>query len=72
MSLLVFVAAFRRCTRSRGSYLRYSYFGMGAFLEKPMTEKVTHVYEERKEDFIVAASAMQGWRIDMEVGTPLN
>lgn len=38
---------------------------MGSFLDKPKTEKDTHV--QNGNGLRVGVSAMQGWRIDMEV-----
>jgi hypothetical protein len=38
---------------------------MGSFLDKPRTEKETHV--ETNDELQAAISAMQGWRVDMEV-----
>ena len=41
---------------------------MGSFLDKPVTEKETLAGEGN--GLIWACSAMQGWRVDMEVGIP--
>lgn len=40
---------------------------MGSFLDKPQLAKDTVLDVSRKEEFIACTSAMQGWRIDMEV-----
>lgn len=40
---------------------------MGAFLDKPITAKETHSEANAELQLEVAVSAMQGWRIDMEV-----
>ncbi len=41
--------------------------GMGSFLDKPVTEKHTEVFEDCAPHFRGAVSEMQGWRVDMEV-----
>ncbi len=38
---------------------------MGSFLDKPKTEKETHLADGL--DLRAGVSAMQGWRVDMEV-----
>jgi len=38
---------------------------MGSFLDKPKTEKETHLADGL--DLHAGVSAMQGWRVDMEV-----
>lgn len=43
---------------------------MGAYLQKPVTEKFT---EEAENEFLkVASSKMQGWRINQEVCIVIN
>ena len=39
---------------------------MGAFLDKPLETKETHL--GAGGGIIFASSAMQGWRVEMEVG----
>ena len=43
---------------------------MGAYLRKPITEKKCESgeYVVGQKKLVYAATAMQGWRVDMEVG----